>query len=152
MTNLSTPGTILSIWIHNNVHLGLDLLQLQIDLPNFIKSSGKNHFVSSLTTSETHFSLGHFLKPCTTIQNRKNDRPHTPAVPVNTIAIMLSFTVRHWKGTNWGKHCRFTWYCVRLFLLTTLHCLFVQTPLMHFHPKEDYDNELLVLFYVCELN
>jgi len=134
----------------------LERLQLQIDLPNFIKHSRKNHFVSSLKTSETHFSLGHFLQPCTTIQNRKNDRSHTPAVLVNTIAIMLSFAVRYWKGTNWGRQYdtvgATSHSTVWGFLLTALHCSFVQTPQMHFHPKEGYDNELLVLILQRQLN
>lgn len=155
MRNLSSPGTTLSIWIHNNVHLGLEFLQLQIDLPNFIKKLKKTHFVSSLTTSETHFSLRHFLQPYTTIQNGKKWQiPYSSSASkyhCNNVIIHCQILKRYkLRQTVW--HCGCTRYCVRLFLLTTLHCLFVQTPLMHFHPKKGYDNKLLVLILQGELN
>lgn len=154
MRNLSSLGTMLSMWIHNNMHLGLELLQLQIDLPNFIKK-WNTHFVSFLMTSETHFSLGHFLQPCTTIQNRKKWQiPYSSGAGkyhCNNVIIHCQLLKRY-KLRQMVWHCECTGYCVRLFLLTTPHCLFVRTPLMHFQPKEGYDNELLVFILQGKLS
>lgn len=155
MRNLSPPGTMLSICIHNNMHLGLELLQLQIDLPNFRKNSEKNTLFPSWWPLKHISASGTFYSCVQQFRiEKKWQIPYSSSAGkyhCNNVIIHCQILKRYkLRQTVW--HCGCTQYYVRLFLLTTLHCLFVQTPLMHFHPEEDYDNELLVLILQVELN